>query len=89
MSLGDFWFFGMAKGKMKDREFHTLQDIFGLLAQIWNDLTFESLFIESQICLNSATENGGEYDSEYGKRMEIYLTHISKAFYRQDFLDTL
>jgi hypothetical protein len=45
----DFWFFGMAKGKMKDREFHAVQDIRCRSREIWSDLTFEgvqSVFLE-------------------------------------------
>jgi histone-lysine N-methyltransferase SETMAR len=66
LSPCDFWFFGMAKGKMKDREFHTVQDIRGWLTEIWNDLTFEdvqSVFLEWKIRLNWVIENGGEYYS--------------------------
>jgi hypothetical protein len=62
-----FWFFGMAKGKMRDREFHTVQDILGRLTEIWNGLTFEdvqSVFLEGQLRLNLVIENGGEYYSE-------------------------
>jgi hypothetical protein len=29
LSPCDFWFFGMAKGKMTDRKFHTIQNILG------------------------------------------------------------
>jgi hypothetical protein len=39
----------MAKGKMKDREFHTVQDLRRRLTEIWNDLTVEdvqSVFLE-------------------------------------------
>jgi hypothetical protein len=55
LSPCDFWFFGMAKGKMKDREFHAIQDIHRRLTEIWNDLTFEdlqSVFLEWKIRLN-------------------------------------
>jgi hypothetical protein len=41
LSPCDFWFFGMVKGKMKDRIFHTFQDILGHLTEIWDDLIFE------------------------------------------------
>jgi hypothetical protein len=34
LSPCDFWFFGMAKGKMKDREFHTVQEIRRRLTEI-------------------------------------------------------
>jgi hypothetical protein len=33
VSLCDFWFLGMAKGKMRDREFHTVRDILGRLTE--------------------------------------------------------
>jgi histone-lysine N-methyltransferase SETMAR len=67
LSPCDFWFFGMAKGKMKDREFHTVQDLRRHLTEIWNDLTFEdvqSVFLEWNIRLTWVIENGGEYSSE-------------------------
>jgi hypothetical protein len=57
----------MAKGKMKNREFHTIQDLRRRLTEIWNDLTFEdvqSVFLEWKIQLTWVTENGGEYSSE-------------------------
>jgi hypothetical protein len=60
----------MAKGKMMDWEFATVQDILHRLTEIWNGLTFEdvqSVFLEWQICLNWVTENGGEYYSEYSE----------------------
>jgi hypothetical protein len=66
-----FWFVAMAKGKMMDRQFHTIQDILGRLTEIWNGLTFEgvqSVFFEWQIPLNWVTENGGEYYSEQSKK---------------------
>jgi hypothetical protein len=59
-----FWFLGMAKGKMKARKFHTVQDIRGRLTQIWNGATFEdvqSVFLEWKIRLNWVIENDGEY----------------------------
>jgi hypothetical protein len=52
------------QGEMKDREFHTVQDILGHLTEIWDGLTFEdvqSVFLEWQIRLNCVMENGGEY----------------------------
>jgi hypothetical protein len=57
----------MPKGKMKDREFHTVQDLRRRLTEIWNDLTFEdiqSMFLEREIRLNWIIENGGDYYSE-------------------------
>jgi hypothetical protein len=67
LSPCDFWFFGMAKGNRKDREFHAVQDLHRHLTEIWNDLTFEdvqSVFLEWKIRLNEVIENGGEYYSE-------------------------
>jgi hypothetical protein len=54
----------MAKGEMKDREFHTVHDIRSQLTEIWTRLTFEdvqSVFLEWKIRLNWVIENGGEY----------------------------
>jgi hypothetical protein len=64
LSPCDFWSFEMAKEKMKDRKFRTIQDSLRCLTEIWNDLTFEdvqSVFREWQIRLNLVMENGGEY----------------------------
>jgi hypothetical protein len=55
LSPCEFWFFGMAKEKMKDREFRIIQDILGCLTEVWNDLTFkdvQSVFREWQVRLN-------------------------------------
>jgi hypothetical protein len=57
----------MAKAKMKDREFHAVQDIHRRLTENWNDRTFEDVqfvFLEWKIRLNWVTENGGQYYSE-------------------------
>jgi hypothetical protein len=67
LSPCDFWFLGMAKGEMKDREFHTVQDIRSQLMEIWTRLTFEdvqSVFLAWKIRLNWAIENGEEYYGE-------------------------
>jgi hypothetical protein len=51
----DLWFFGIAKEKMKDRQFRAVQDFLPRLAEICNDLTFEDVqyvFREWQIRLN-------------------------------------
>jgi hypothetical protein len=71
LSPCDFWFLGMAKRKMKDREFHTVQNILGHVMEIWNDLTFEdvqSVLLEWQMRLNRVIENGGYYYSESSKK---------------------
>jgi histone-lysine N-methyltransferase SETMAR len=67
LSPCDYWFFGMAKEKMKDREFHAVQDIHRRVTEVWNELTFEdvqSVFLEWKIRLSWVIENGGEYYSE-------------------------
>jgi hypothetical protein len=67
---------------MRDRQFHTVQDILGCLTEIWNGLTFEdvqSVFLEWQICLNWVTENDGEYYSEYNKKNGNLLGRHSQA----------
>jgi hypothetical protein len=58
-------------GEKNDQEFHTVQDVLGHLAEIWNDLTSESIqsaFLESQIRLNWVIENDGECHSEQSKK---------------------
>jgi proteasome lid subunit RPN8/RPN11 len=67
LSSCDFWLIGTANEKMKDRKFHTVQDIRGRLRQIRNDLTFEdiqSVFLEWKIRLNWVIGNRGAYYSE-------------------------
>jgi hypothetical protein len=67
LSPCDFWFFEMAKGKMKDREFHRVQDLRRRSTEIWNVRTFEdvqSVFLEWKIRLTWVIENGGEHSSE-------------------------
>jgi hypothetical protein len=79
----------MAEGKMMDREFHTVQNIFGRLTEIWNDLTFEdiqSVFIEWQIHLNWVIENGGEYYSEESKKNGNLLGRHSQGILSARFI---
>jgi hypothetical protein len=67
LSPYDFWLFGMATGEMKDREFHTVQDIRRCLTEICNGLDFkdvQSVFLEWKIGLNWVIENGGEHYRE-------------------------
>jgi hypothetical protein len=67
LSPCDFRFFGMTKGKMKDRKFHAVQDIRPRLTENRNDLTFEdvqSVFFERKIRIIWVIENSGEYSSE-------------------------
>jgi transposase len=70
LSPCDFWFFGMVKEKIKDREFCSRQEILSSLSDPWNDITFKDVqrvFLEwmdtgcgTQICPfqigNEATE---------------------------------
>jgi hypothetical protein len=54
----------MAKEKTEDGDFRTVQNILRLLAEIWNDLSFEDIqtvFRRWQILLNRAMENGREH----------------------------
>jgi hypothetical protein len=46
----------MANGKMRDREFHTVQDIFGGLTEIWNAFTFKSR-CQNATCAEKETDN--------------------------------
>jgi hypothetical protein len=67
LSPCDFWFLGMGKGTMRDREFHAVQVILGRVTEVWNGLTFEDVqraCFEWQIRLNWVVENGGEHYSE-------------------------
>jgi hypothetical protein len=63
LSPCNFWFFGMAKGETKDREFRMVQDIRRLLTEIWTRLTFadiQSVFLKWRIRFNWSIANGGE-----------------------------
>jgi histone-lysine N-methyltransferase SETMAR len=63
MSPCDFWFFGMVKQKIKDREFCSAQDILRSLSDAWTDFTFEDIkrvFLEWMDRLTWVTENDGE-----------------------------
>jgi hypothetical protein len=82
LSPCDFWFFGMAKEKMKDHEFRTVQDILRRLTEIWNNFTFEdvqSRFGEWQIRLTWVMENGEEYDFEYNQKNGNLLNRRSQG----------
>jgi hypothetical protein len=39
----DSWLFGLLKGIMKDREFHSHEEIEGAITMAWNDLTVEDV----------------------------------------------
>jgi hypothetical protein len=39
----DFWVFGMLKGILKDREFHSHDETEEMITMTWNDLTFDEV----------------------------------------------
>jgi hypothetical protein len=43
ISQYDFWLFGLLKGILKDREFHSHEGIDEAITVAWNDLTFEDV----------------------------------------------
>jgi histone-lysine N-methyltransferase SETMAR len=60
----DFWFFGLLKGIMKDREFHSHEEIEEAITAAWNNLTFQdvqSIFYDWTRPLAWVTEHEGEY----------------------------
>jgi transposase len=64
LSPYDFWFFGMVKQKIKDREFCSAQEILRSLSDAWSDVTFEDIqrvFLEWMDRLTWVIENDGEY----------------------------
>jgi hypothetical protein len=64
LSPCDFWIFGMLKGILKDREFHSHDEIEDAMTMAWNDLTFDevqSVFHNWMNRLRWVIENGGEY----------------------------
>jgi histone-lysine N-methyltransferase SETMAR len=64
LSPCDFWFFGMVKQKIKDREFCSAQELLRSLSDAWSDLTFEDIqgvFLEWMNRLTWFIENDGEY----------------------------
>jgi hypothetical protein len=67
LSPCDFWLFGMLKGILKDREFHSHDEIEEAISMAWNDLTFDdvqSVFHSWMNRLRWVIEGGGEYISE-------------------------
>jgi transposase len=63
----DFWFFGMLKQILRDREFSSSGEIEDAIAQICNDLTFDdvqSIFRDWIRRLAWVAENDGECISE-------------------------
>jgi hypothetical protein len=67
LSPCDFWVFGMLKGILKDREFHSHDEIEEAITMAWNDLTFhevQSVFHNWMNQLRWVIENGAEYITE-------------------------
>jgi hypothetical protein len=63
----DFWFFGMLKQILRDREFSSSDEIEDAIAQVWNNLTFndfQSVFRDWVRHLAWVAENDGEYMGE-------------------------
>jgi hypothetical protein len=60
----DFWLFGLLKGIMKDRKFHSHDEIEEAITVAWNNLTFEdvqSIFYDWMRRVALVIENEGEY----------------------------
>jgi hypothetical protein len=67
ISLCDFWLFGVLKQVERDRDFSSSDEIEDVIAQVWNDLTFDdvqSAFRGWTRGLVWVAENGGEYICE-------------------------
>jgi hypothetical protein len=67
ISPRDFWLFGLLKGIMKDREFHSHEETQEAITVAWNDLTVEdvqSIFYDWMRCLAWVIEHEGEYTLE-------------------------
>jgi histone-lysine N-methyltransferase SETMAR len=67
LSPCDFWLFGMLRGILKDREFHSHDEIEEAITMAWDDLTFDkiqSAFHNWMDRLRWVIENGGEYITE-------------------------
>jgi hypothetical protein len=79
LSPCDFWSFERAKGKVKDREFHTVQDIRSSRTEIWKGVIFEdvqSVFVEWKIRLNWVIGNGREdYSNSSTKNGDLLGRH--------------
>jgi hypothetical protein len=64
LSQCNFWLFGMMKHCLKDREIHGVQALISVLADIWNDPTFENfqaIFLDWMERLSWVINNNGEY----------------------------
>jgi hypothetical protein len=60
----DFWFFGLMKYSLKDREIQEIQTLISALTDIWDDLTFEKVqaaFLDWMERLSWVIDNNGEY----------------------------
>jgi histone-lysine N-methyltransferase SETMAR len=67
LSPCDFWLFGMLKGILNGRGFHSYDEIEEAFTMAWNDLTFDevqSAFHNWMNRLRWVIENGGEYITE-------------------------
>jgi hypothetical protein len=67
ISSCDFWVFGTLKQILKDRELPSSDEIEDVIAQAWNDLTFDEVrsVVRDWIRrLVEVAENDGEYISE-------------------------
>jgi hypothetical protein len=67
LSPCDFWLFGMLKEILKDREFHSHDEIEEAITIAWNDITFDevqSVFHNWMNRLRWVIENGREYITE-------------------------
>jgi hypothetical protein len=70
----DFWLFGMLKGILKDRDFHSHDEIKEVITMAWNDLTFDEVQSVFQNWVNRlrwVIENGG--DRLLNKGGPVYL----------------
>jgi histone-lysine N-methyltransferase SETMAR len=64
LSPCDFWFFGMVKENIKDREICSAQEIVSRLSNAWSNLTLKDIqrvFLEWMDRLTCVIENDGEY----------------------------
>jgi hypothetical protein len=67
ISLCDFWFFGMLKQILREREFSSSDEIEDAVAQVWNGLPFDdvqSVFWNWIRRRAWVAESDGEYVSE-------------------------
>jgi hypothetical protein len=63
MSQYDFWFFGISKHRMMDRQLQNLKEILDAATELWDAVTFEDLqnvFLTWMERLQWAIQNGRE-----------------------------